>query len=169
MGEQTQSHFGDSSFTYLTCTCRSVTKVCLIVCNPMDYSMPVSLSSTVSQSLLKFMSIESVMLSNHLIFHCPLLFLPSVFPASGSFPMIWLFASGAQRIGASASASVLPVNIQSWFPLGLTGLIYLLSMGTLQNLLQHHNLKASILWHSAFFMVQLSHPYMTIGKNHSFD
>ena len=128
----------------------------------MDYSMPGSLSSTMSQSLLKFMPIESVMPSNHFILHCPLLLHP-VFPASGSFPVIWPFASGAQSIEASTSASVLPMNIQSWFCLGLTGLISLLSIGTLQNLLQHHNLKA-ILWHSAFFMVQLSHPYMTTGK-----
>ena len=57
----------------------------------------------------------------------------------------------------------LPMNIQSWFPLGLTGLISLLSKG-LSSLLQHHSLKASILWCSAFFMVQFSHPYITIGK-----
>ena len=75
-----------------------------------------------------------------------------------SFP-----ASGGQNIGVSASASVLPMNIQDWFPLGLTGLISLQSKG-LESLLQHHSSKASILWHSAFFIVQLSHPYMTIGK-----
>ena len=85
------------------------------------------------------------------------------FPASGSFPMSWLFTSGGQSIGASASASVLPMNIQGWFPLGLTGLISLLSKG-LSRVLQHHNSKTSILCHSAFFMVQLSHLYMTIGK-----
>ena len=70
------------------------------------------------------MSIESVMLSNYLILCCPLIPLPSVFPASGSFPMSWLFSSGGQSIGMSAS--VLPVNIQGWFPWGLTGLISLL-------------------------------------------
>ena len=80
------------------------------------------LSSTVSWSLLTFMSIESVMLSNHLILCHPLLLLPSVFPKMGSFPMGWLFASGGQSAGASFSVSVLPVNIQGWFPLGLTGL-----------------------------------------------
>ena len=82
------------------------------------------------------------------------------FPASGSFPTSWLFASGGQSIRVSASASVLPMDIQSWFPLGLTGLISLKSKG----LLQHHNSKASILQCSAFFIVQLSHPYMTTGK-----
>ena len=85
-------------------------------------------------------------------------------PVSGSFLMSQLFASGDQSIGASASVSVLPVNIQDWFPLGLTGLIFLHSKGTLESLLQHQSSKASILWHSAFFMVQLSHPYMNTGK-----
>ena len=82
------------------------------------------------------------------------------FPASGSFPMSRLLASGGQSIGASAS--VLPVNIQGWFPLRLTGLISLLSKG-LSSLFQHHSSKALILQHSAFFMVQLAHPYTTTG------
>ena len=89
---------------------------------------------------------------------------PQSFPASGSFPMSQLFISGGQRIGALASASVLPMNIQGWFPLGLTGLISLLSEGTLKGFLQHCISKASVLWHSAFFMVQLWHLYMTTGK-----
>ena len=72
---------------------------------------------------------------------------PQSFPASGSFPMSQLFTLGSQSFEASASASVLPMNSQGLFPLGLTGL------------------KASILWCTAFFMVQLSHPYMTTGKN----
>ena len=84
---------------------------------------------------------------------------PQSLPASGSFTISQLFASGGQSIGASTSASVLPVNIQDWFPLGLASLI-LLS----KSLLQHHSLKASILWRSAFSMVQLSYPYMTTGK-----
>ena len=84
-------------------------------------------------------------------------------PASGSFPMSQFFASGGQSIGVSASASFLPMNIQDWFPLGLIGLISKQSKG-LSRVFQHHNLKASILQCSAFFMVQLSHPYMTIGK-----
>ena len=86
------------------------------------------------------------------------------FPASGSFPINWLFASGGQSTGASTSASVLPMNIQGWFPLGLTGLISLLYK-ELSSLLQHYTWKASILRCSAFFMVQLSHLYITTGKN----
>ena len=74
------------------------------------------------------------------------------FPASGSFLTSWLFTSGGQSIGASASASVLPMNIQDWFPLGWTGWISLLQ-GTLKSLLQHHRSKASILRRSAFFTV----------------
>ena len=81
---------------------------------------------------------------------------PQPFPASGSFPMSWLFSSGGQSIGASAS--VLPMNIQGWFPVLLKCLI------SHKSLLQHHNLKALILWHSILFMVQLSHPYVTTGK-----
>ena len=88
---------------------------------------------------------------------------PPSLPASGSFSMIQIFESGGQKIGVSTSASVLPVNIQSWFPLGLTCLNSLLSEG-FSSLLQLHNLKASILWHSAFFMLQLSHPYMIPAK-----
>ena len=79
------------------------------------------------------------------------------FPTSGSFPMSWFFASGGQSIGVSASASILPVNIQDWFLLGWTGWIPQESSPTPQ-------LKASILWHSAFSIVQLSHPYVTTGK-----
>ena len=87
-----------------------------------------------------------------------------LFPASGPFPMNQFFASGGQSIGVSASASVLPMNIQDWFPLGLTGLISFQPKGLLKSLLQHHSSTAPILQHSAFFMVQLSHPYMTPGK-----
>ena len=88
-----------------------------------------SLSFTISQSLLKFTPIEWVMLSNHLILCCPLLLCLQYFPASQSFPMSQLFTSGSQNIGASALASVLPMIIQGWFPLGLIGLISLLSKG----------------------------------------
>ena len=82
------------------------------------------------------------------------------FPTSGPFQMSQFFTSGGQSIGAPASASVFPMNIQVWFPLGLTGLISLQSNG----LLQHHSPKASVLQFSAFFTVQLSHPYMTTRK-----
>ena len=77
--------------------------------------------------------------------------------------MSQFFTSGGQSIGVSASASVLPVTIRDWFPLGWTGWISLQSKGLL-SLLQHHSSKASVLWCSAFFIVQLSHPYMTTGK-----
>ena len=87
-----------------------------------------------------------------------------LFPASGSFPMSQLFASGGQSIGVSASTSVLRMNMQDWSPLGWMGWISLQVQGTLKSLLQHHSSKASILWCSAFFIVQLSHPYMTTGK-----
>ena len=83
------------------------------------------LSSTVSPSLLKFIPIESVILSNHLFLCCPLLLCLQSFPASGSFPMSWLFVSSGQSIGASASAPVFPINIQDWFPLELICLISL--------------------------------------------
>ena len=101
------------------CCCYSVAKSCLTLCNPMDCSTP-GFSVLISQGLLKLMPIESVMPSNHLILCCPLSSCPQSFPASGSFPMSWLFASAGQSTGASASASVLPMNIQGWFPLGLT-------------------------------------------------
>ena len=93
----------------------------------MDYTAcQTPLSFTISHSLRRFMSIESVMPSSHLIL-CHLLLLPSIFPASGSFPVSGLFASGGQSIGASAS--VLPMNIQGWFPLGLTSLSSMKSTG----------------------------------------
>ena len=87
---------------------------------------------------------------------------PQSLQASESFPMSQLFASGGQSIGVLASASVLPMNTQDRSPLEWTGWIFL--QGTLKSLLQHHSSKASILWCSAFFLVQLSHPYMTTGK-----
>ena len=90
---------------------------------------------------------------------------PQSHPASESFPMSQLFAWGGQNIRVPALASVLPKNTQDWSPLEWTGWIYLLEVqGTLKSLLQHHSSKASILWHSAFFTVQLSYPYMTTGK-----
>ena len=85
---------------------------------------------------------------------------PQSFPASGSFSVIWLFASGGQIIGASAS--VLPINIQSWFPLGLTGLISLLSKGLSRVFFSTTRQKFQCL---AFFLIQLSHPYITTGKS----
>ena len=86
------------------------------------------------------------------------------FPASGSFQMSQFFTSGGQNIGASGS--FLPMNIQDWFTLGLTGFRFDLFavQGIIKSLLQHHSLKAPILQCSAFFMVQLSHPYKTTGR-----
>ena len=101
-----------------------------------------SLSFTISLSLLKLISVESLMISNHLILCCPLLLLPSIFPSIRFFSKSQLFASGGQSI--RPSASVLLMNIQDWFPLGLTGLISLQPKG-LWNLLQHHSSKASVL------------------------
>ena len=108
------------------------------------------------------MSIESVLLSNHLI-STPFSFGFQSSPTSGSFPMSWLFASGDLSIGASTSASVLPKNIQlisfrvDWFDLHAV-------QGTLKSLPQHHNLKASVLQHSASLTVHLSHPYVITSK-----
>ena len=117
------------------------------------------LSSTVSWSLLQFMSIESVMLSNHLILCHLLLLLLSIFPSLRilvsklilciRWPKYWSFSFG----------TILPMDIQGWFPLGWTGLISLLSKGLLRN-----NLKASGLQCSGLFMTQISHMYMTPGK-----
>ena len=112
----------------VTCCCCSVTKSCLTVI-PWAAAHQSPLSSTISQSLLKFMSMESVMVSNHLILCGSLLLLPSVFPSIRVFSRSGLFKAGGPSTGASASASVLPMNIQGWFPLGLTGLISLMSKG----------------------------------------
>ena len=94
-------------------------------------------------------------------FVAPFFSWPQSFPVSGSLPMSQLFASDGQSIGASAS--VLPMNIQDWFPLALTSLISLAVQGTLKSLLQHHSLKALILQHSALTSI---HDYW---QNHSFD
>ena len=89
---------------------------------------------------------------------------PQSFPASGSFSMSQIFPSDGQSIGASASASVLPMNIQGWFPLGLAGLVSLLAKELSRVFSSTTVWKHQFFWHSAFFAVQLSHPYMTTGK-----
>ena len=89
---------------------------------------------------------------------------PQPFPASRSFLMNWLFAPDGQSVWASASALVLPMNIQDWLPLGLTEIDLLAVQGTLKSLLQNHSSKTTVLQLSAFFMVQLSHLYITTGK-----
>ena len=100
-----------------------------------------------------------------------LLLLPSIFPSFRVFSNESALCIRWPKYWNFSFTSVLPKNIQDWFPLGLTGLISfrvqgipLRIQGTLKNLLQHHSWKMSILWHSAFFMVQLSHPYMITGK-----
>ena len=154
---------------FLSCCCCSVAQSCLFVtlwtapCQALA-----SLSFTISWSLLKLMSIELVMPSNHLILCCPLFLLPSNLPASGSFGISQLFASGAQNIGASASASVFPVNIElnsfriDWFDLFAV-------QGTLKSPLQHHSSKASIVRHSALFYCPALTSIHDYWKNHSFD
>ena len=132
----------------------------------MDYSMcQTSLFSTVSQSFLKLMFIESMMPSKHLILCHPLLFLPSIFPSIRAFssesvhirwPKYWNF-----------SFSICPSNEYSeLISLGLTGFDLLAVQGILKSF-QHHSLTASIFWCSSFFIIQLSHPYMTTGKTTS--
>ena len=107
----------------LICCCCSFTQS--LFATPWTAACQASLSPTISQSLLKLMSFESVMPSNHLFSVVPFSSCPQSFLASGSFLMSQFFTSGGQSIGASASASVLPMHIQDWFPLGWTGLISL--------------------------------------------
>ena len=131
--------------------CCSVAKLYPTLCYPMDYSLP---GFPVLNYLLEFAQInvhwdgEASPPSATLFFLC----LQS-FPASASFPMSQLFSSCVQGVEVSDSTSVLPLNIQGWFPLGLIGLIYLVSKG-LSRVLQHHSSKASVLWCSTFFIVQ---------------
>ena len=142
----------------------SVTQSCPTLCDPWPAARQASLSITNSQSLLKLMSIESVMPFNHIILCCPLLLPPSIFPSISVFsnesvlhirwPKYWSFSF---NIGPSNEYSGLISFRMDWLDL-------LAVQGTLKSLLQHHSSKASILQHSAFFMVQLSHPYMTSGK-----
>ena len=108
----------------------SVTQTCLTLCEPMDYSMP---GFPVLHHLLEFAQahvcgVGDAILPSHPLWS-PFSSSLQPFPASGSFPVSWLFTSGGQRTGASASASAFPINIQQWFPLGLTDLISLLSKG----------------------------------------
>ena len=140
----------------------SLAQSCPTFCNPMDCSMPgfpvLHCLLEVAQTHVHWIWCHSTISSSVARFSSCL----QSFSASGSFPMSWLFASGGQII--EASASVLLMNIQGWFPLGLTCLITLQSKGRLMSLLQHHSLNASILQHSVFFMGQFSHPYMTPRK-----
>ena len=131
---------------------------------PQTAAHQASLSITNFQSLLKLISIESVMPSNHLILCRPLLLLPSIFPSIRVFSNESILCIRWPKYG-SFSFSISPSNEYSglisfrvdWFDL-------LAVQGTLKSLFQHHNSKPSIYWRSAFFIVQLSHPYMTTGK-----
>ena len=142
----------------------SVAQLCPTLWDPMDCSMPgLPVHHQLPfQSLLKLISNKLVVWSNHLIL-VPFSSCHQSFPGSGSSQMSRFFASGGQSIGVSASVSVLPMHIQDWFPLWWTGWISLQSMG-LKSLLQYHSSNASIFQCSAFFIVQLSYPYMTTGK-----
>ena len=131
---------------------------------PWTAACQASLSFTISRSLLKLMSIESVMPSNYLIFCLPLFLLPSIFPRIRVFssesalcirwPKYWSFSFSSSL--SNEYSGLISFRID-WFDL-------LAVQGTIKSLLQHHSLKPLILWCSAFFMVQLSHPYMTTGK-----
>ena len=158
----TKSIFQRAFAMSFCCYC-SVAKLCLTLCDPMDCSMPGSSSFTIFWSLPRFMSIELVMLANHLILCHPLLLLPSIFPNIRVFsnesalrirwPKYWSFSFS---ISPSNEYSGLISSSIDWFDLAF--------QGTFKSLLQHSNLKASIFQCSAFFMVQLSHSYMTTGK-----
>ena len=135
---------------------------------PWTAARQASLTITICQSLLKFMSIESVMPSNHLIFYCPLLLLPSIFPSIRVFsnesalyirwPKYWSFS--CSKSPSNEYSGLISFRID-WFEL-------LAVQGTLKSLLKHHSSKASILWRSAFFMIQLSHAHKTTGKTIAF-
>ena len=143
---------------------QSLSRVWLFA-TPWTAARQASLSITDFWSILKFRSIESVMPSNHLILCRPFLLLPSIFPSIRVFsnesalcimwPKYWSFSF---NISPSNEHPGLISFRMDWLNL-------LAVQGTLKSLLQHHSSKASILWHSVFFIVQLSHPYMTTGKN----
>ena len=146
----------------VTCSVQLLSHVWL--CDPMNLSNQASLSITNSQSSLKLMSMESVMPSSHLILCLPVLLLSPISPSIRVFcnestlhmrwPKYWSF-----------SFSISPSNEHpGLISFRMDWLDLLAAQGTLKSLLQHHSSKASILWHSAFFTVQLSHPYMAIGK-----
>ena len=152
-----------SSYPNFVAAVQSLSRVQLFT-TPWTAACQASLSFTISWSLLKLISIDSVMPSNHLVLCCPLLFLPSIFPSISVFsnelalrirwPKCWSFSFS---VSPSSEYSGLIFFRIDWFDLFAV-------QGTLKSLFQHHSSKASILQCSAFFMVQLSHPYMTTGK-----
>ena len=141
----------------------SVTQSCLTLCDPMNRSIPglpvhhQLLEST--QTHVHWVS-DAIQPSHPLSSHSPPAFNLS---QHQSFQMSQFFASGGQSYGVSASAAVLPMNIQD-ISFRMDWLDLFAVQGTLKSLLQYHSSKASILWHSAFFTVQLSHPSVTTGK-----
>ena len=155
---------GQGSKWFMIWLFSSVTQSCPTLCDPMDCSTPASLSITYSRSLLKLMSIELVMPSNHLILCRPLLLPPPIFPSIRVFSNESALRIRWSKYG-SFSFSIRPSNEYSGLiSFRMDWLDLLAVQGTLKSLLQHHSSKALILWCSAFFIVQLSHPYMTTGK-----
>ena len=146
----------------------SIAKSCMTFCKPMKCRQP-SLSFTISQSLLKLMYIESVMTNYHFILCHSLFFLSSIFPSIRVFfNELAIYIRWAKYWSFSFRFS--PFNeYLGLISFRMDWLDLLVVQGTLESLFQHHSSKASILWCSAFFTVQLSHPYMTTGKNHSLD
>ena len=149
--------------TILSCSqFSSAAQSCPTLCNPMNCSIPAFLSITISWSSLKLTSMESVMPSSHLILCCPLFLLLPIPPCIRVFsnestlhmrwPKYWSFSFS---IIPSKEHPGLIFSRMDWLDL-------LAVQGTLKSLVQHHSSKASILWRSAFFTVQLSHPYMTL-------
>ena len=146
------------------CCCCSVIQSCPTLCDPKDCSTP-CLPVTTSQSLLKLMSVESVMPSNHLILCRPLLVLPSIFPSIRVFSNESALHIRCPLKYWSFSINISPSNEYSrLISFRMNWLDLLAVQGTVNSLLQHRRSKASILQCSAFFTVQLSHPYMTTGK-----
>ena len=138
-----------------------VAQLCLTLCDPMNCSTP---GLPVHHQLPEFTQTHVHWVSDAIQLSHPVVPFSSClqsFPASGSFLMSWLFPSGGQSIGVSASTSVFPMNIQDWFPLGWTGWISLQTKG-LSRVFSNNTVQ--ILLCSAFFIVQLSHPYMTTRK-----
>ena len=140
-----------------------------VFATPWTAAHQASLSITNSQSLPKLMSIALVMPSNHLVLCRPLLLPPSIFPSIGVFSNESVFCIRWPKY-RSFSFSISPSNEYSGLiSFRIVWLHPFSVQGTLKSLLQHHSKKASVLWFSAFFIVEISHPYMTTGKNHSFD
>ena len=139
---------------------------------PWTIAHQVPLSPIISQSLLRFMFIESVMnmTSNLTILSSaiPFCFCLKYFPASGTFPVSWLFASGGQSTGASASASVLQMNIQAWFPLGSTSLISL-QLKELSRIFTSTPVGKHQFFSSQLSLWSNSHIHTNYWKNHSFN